>query len=99
MQADSAGRAVRVGAASEGVAARYEADAEWALEAAAHGLGNVVFVAPVPKDACKAIGATLMWQHRDELPYNHVGTLRAPPAIPEIVHRSPASRHAQPSPR
>jgi hypothetical protein len=45
VQADAAGRPVRVGMASQGLHARYRGGTGWAIDAAMHNSGNLVFVA------------------------------------------------------
>jgi hypothetical protein len=61
--------------------ARSRGGTGWALEAAAHGSGNVVFVAQVPRDLCLAVELALIWEHREALPYNNQGK-RVQPARP-----------------
>lgn len=86
VQADRHGRPVRVGKASEGLVARYRGGTGWALEAAEHDSGNIVFVTAIPKEQCEAVEATLIWEHRDALVYNNVGKLRPPETAAEVVH-------------
>ncbi len=86
VQAGANGVPVRVGMASEGLVARYRGGSAWALQAAAHDSGNVVFVAAVPKDLCALVEAILIWENRDALPYNNQGRQRPPPLKVEVVH-------------
>ena len=86
VQADRAARPVRVGMASRGLEARYRGGTGWALEAAMHEAGNVVFVAPVAEEACAAIEATLIWTHRDVLTYNQQGKRQPPGSLVRVRH-------------
>ena len=86
VQADREGRAVRVGKASKGLHSRYRGGTGWALDAAMHGSGNVVFVAPVDMAVLDAVESTLIWVHRSSLPYNRVGRRVAPEPLVEIEH-------------
>ena len=78
VQADRDGSAVRVGKASKGLHARYRGGTGWALDAAMHNSGNVVFVAGVTSDLVAAVEASLIWSHREALRYNKVGKRLAP---------------------
>jgi len=86
VQADCDGRAVRVGKASLGLTARYRGGTGYALDAAMHGSGNLVFVAAVDLDVCELVEATLIHQHAAVLRYNNIGKLVAPAEAMEIVH-------------
>jgi len=81
VQADAAGRPVRVGMASRGLHARYRGGTGWALDAAMHESGNVVFVAPFPSEIVADVESALIWAYRDQLPYNNVGKRAAPPPV------------------
>jgi hypothetical protein len=87
VQADRRGRALRVGKASNGLHARYRGGTGWAIDAAMHDSRNVVFVAAVPADRLQQVEATLIWTHRDSLPYNNVGKRTAPPTLTPVRHR------------
>lgn len=67
--------------ASRGLHVRYRGGTGWALDAAMHESGNLVYTALVPERLCKAVEDHLVWQWRDSLPYNVVGKLRAPAAV------------------
>ena len=86
VQADREGRAVRVGKASKGLHSRYRGGTGWALDAAMHESGNVVFVAPVDMTVLDAVESTLIWVHRSSLRYNRVGRRVAPEPLVEIKH-------------
>ena len=86
VQADHEGRAVRVGKASAGLHSRYRGGTGWALDAAMHGSGNLVFVAPVNLAVLDAVESTLIWVHRSSLRYNRVGRRIAPEPLVEIEH-------------
>ena len=62
VQADSQGCPIRIGKASEGLEARYRGGTGYAIDAAMHGSGNLVFVAAVDKDLCACIEGELIWQ-------------------------------------
>jgi hypothetical protein len=81
VQADASGRPVRVGMASQGLHARYRGGTGWALDAAMHHSGNLVFVAAVPSRLVAAVEAALIWEYRDLLVYNNLGKRVAPPAV------------------
>ena len=87
IQADSKGHAIRVGKASQGLIARYRGGTGWALDAAMHGSGNVVFVAPVESALVDAVESRLIWAHRDCLVYNNIGKLHEPADDLMVVHR------------
>jgi hypothetical protein len=86
VQADSTGRPVRVGKASMGLNVRYRGGTGWALEAAMHGTGNLVYTAVVPAELCDAIERTLIWTSKESLPYNNQGKLHAPSNLVPIRH-------------
>lgn len=86
VQADREGHAVRVGKASRGLHSRYRGGTGWALDAAMHGSGNLVFVAPVDIAVLDAVELTLIWVHRSSLRYNIVGRRIAPKPLMEIEH-------------
>ncbi len=81
IQADGAGRPVRVGKASRGLEPRYRGGTGYALDAAAHSSGNLVFVAPVSKKSCDIVERSLIWQYRGVLTYNNIGK-KTPPNMP-----------------
>jgi hypothetical protein len=86
VQADCEGRAVRVGKASGGLHSRYRGGTGWALDAAMHESGNLVFVAPVGMAVLDAVESTLIWVHRSSLRYNRLGRRVAPESLVEIEH-------------
>lgn len=87
VQADSKGHAIRVGKASQGLTPRYRGGTGWALDAAMHGSGNVVFVAAVESALVDAVESRLIWDHRECLVYNNIGKLREPSDDLRLVHR------------
>ena len=91
-QADPKGHVVRVGKASKGLTPRYRGGTGWALDAAMHGSGNLVFVAAVDEDIVEAVEATLIWEHRDQLVYNNVGKKTEPEVLVEVEHRGEVPR-------
>ena len=78
VQTDAAGCPIRVGKASEGLEARYRGGTGYALDAAMHNSGNLVFVAAVPKELCGAVENELIWQGRRQLAYNNNGKIWPP---------------------
>lgn len=87
VQADPQGCAVRVGKAGGGLVSRYNGGTGYALDAAMHQSGNLIFVALVPALLCLEIEETLIWAWRDALPYNNNGKRVAPRTLVEIEHR------------
>ena len=86
VQADRNGQAVRVGKASKGLQGRYRGGTGWALDAAMHESGNVVFAAAVDPGVLDAVESTLIWLHRSSLRYNRVGRRVAPHLLVELDH-------------
>lgn len=83
VQADARGCPIRIGKASEGLEARYRGGTGYAIDAAMHGSGNLVFVAAVEKDLCGSVEDELIWQGRRCLTYNNQGKIVPPfPRVP-----------------
>jgi hypothetical protein len=78
IQADSRSCPMRIGKASEGLEARYRGGTGYAIDAAMHGSGNLVFVAAVDKVLCERIESELIWQGRACLTYNNHGKITPP---------------------
>jgi hypothetical protein len=78
IQADSRACPIRVGKASEGLEARYRGGTGYAIDAAMHESGNLVFVAAVERDLWGCVEAELIWQGRRCLRYNNQGKIIAP---------------------
>jgi hypothetical protein len=78
VQTDSQGCPIRIGKASEGLEARYRGGTGYALDAAMHGSGNLIFVAAVDKKLCGFVEDELIWQGRRRLHYNNVGKIFPP---------------------
>lgn len=78
VQADSRGCPIRVGKASEGLEARYRGGTGYAIDAAMHDSGNLLFVAAVAKELCSCVEAELIWQGRRLLTYNNQGKITVP---------------------
>jgi hypothetical protein len=88
--ADRHGRALRIGVATMGLNRRYRGGTGGAIDAAMHGSGNRVYVAPVPGALAVAIESSLIWEHRDGLPYNRAGKLAPPLRHIAVVHAGDA---------
>lgn len=86
VQTDNTRYPIRVGKASEGLEARYRGGTGYAIDAAMHGSGNLVFVAAVPKELCEAIESELIWQGRRGLPFNNNGKRTPPLRRLRLVH-------------
>ena len=86
VQTDARGRPVRIGKASKGLEARYYGGTGYALDAAMHASGNLVFVAAVPASLCEQVERTLIWQFRTQLAYNNLGVTRAPESLLMLRH-------------
>ena len=92
VQADSQGNPIRVGKASGGLNSRYRGGDGYALDAAMHDSGNLVFVAPVPNDLCDAVEKELIWRERDHLVYNNLGKTFPPDERIELEHTGDVPR-------
>src|SRR5262249_27596184 len=86
VQADSQGCPIRVGKASEGLEARYRGGTAYAIDAAMHESGNVIFVGAVERDLCGCVEAELIWQGKQCLAYNHQGKRIAPVRRLLLIH-------------
>lgn len=86
VQADSQGHPIRIGKATEGLEARYRGGTGYALEAAMHGSGNLIFVTPVEKRLCGFVENELIWQGRHCLTYNNFGKLVPPVYRVSVSH-------------
>jgi hypothetical protein len=86
VQTDPTGCPIRIGKASEGLEARYRGGTGYALDAAMHGSGNLVFVAGVDKDLCGRIEDELIWQGRRCLSYNNRGKIVPPSRRVRVSH-------------
>jgi hypothetical protein len=86
VQTDARGCPIRIGKASEGLEARYRGGTGYAIDAAMHGSGNFVFVAPVDKSLCDAIEGELIWQGRKCLTYNNHGKITPPFRRVRLLH-------------
>lgn len=73
VQADRKGRPVRVGIATKGLETRYRGGTGYALDAAMHDSGNVVFVTSVPAIKCSIVESNLIWAGKAVLMYNNLG--------------------------
>ena len=69
---------MRLGKASKGLDERYHGGNGYAMDAAMHLSGNLVFVAPIETALCKLVEDELIWQGRRALIYNNVGKLTPP---------------------
>jgi hypothetical protein len=78
VQADSQGRPIRIGKASEGLETRYRGGTGYAMNAAMHHSANLIFVAAVEKELCGVVESELIWQGRRCLIYNNVGKIVPP---------------------
>jgi hypothetical protein len=79
VQTDARGCPIRVGKASEGLEARYRGGTGYAIDAAMHRSGNLIFVASVKQNLCGLVEGELIWQGRRCLTYNNLGKI-VPPA-------------------
>ena len=78
VQTDAQGCPIRIGKASEGLEARYRGGTGYAIDAAMHGSGKLVFVAAVEKELCGPVEDELIWQGRHCLAYNNFGKIVPP---------------------
>jgi hypothetical protein len=86
VQADSQGHPIRIGKASEGLEVRYRGGTGYAIDAAMHGSGNIIFVAAVEKQLCGYVENELIWQGRRCLTYNNFGKLVPPVRRVSVSH-------------
>lgn len=86
VQTDPKGCPIRIGKASEGLEARYRGGTGYAIDAAMHGSGNLVFVAGVGKDLCGRVEDELIWQGRRCLIYNNQGKIVPPSRRVRLSH-------------
>jgi hypothetical protein len=77
---------IRVGKASKGLEARYRGGTGYAIDAAMHDSGNLVFVAAVSGDLCGYIESEIIWQGRLSLTYNNQGKLTEPSQRMKLTH-------------
>jgi|SRR6266478_8225550 len=78
VQTDAHGCPIRIGKASEGLEARYRGGTGYAIDAAMHGSGNLIFVASLDKELCECGEDELIWQGRRCLSYNNHGKIVPP---------------------
>ena len=71
VQTDNRGVPVRIGETSVGLESRYRGGNGFALDAAMHNSGNLVFVAEVPEGSSEEIEKELIWRERQTLIYNN----------------------------
>jgi len=88
--ADNLGNAIRIGLASKGLEPRYRGGTGYAIDAAMHNSGNLIFVASVAAEMCQKIEAELIWRGRSVLTYNNAGKVKPPAVRVHLVHRGKA---------
>ena len=86
VQTDSREVLVRVGETSVGLESRYRGGNAFALDAAMHNSGNLVFVAQVPEGLSGEIERELIWRERQTLLYNNEHKSNPPPRRMRIRH-------------
>ena len=88
VQTDAAGAILRIGKASEGLEPRYRGGTGYALDAAMHSSGNLVFVASVPANLVDLVEAILIYEYQPM--YNNVGKATGPSAKILLEHTGEA---------
>jgi hypothetical protein len=78
VQTDNRGAPIRVGETSTGLESRYRGGNGYALDAAMHNSGNLVFVAKVAQGLSRDIEKELIWREKDTLAYNNQDKLNPP---------------------
>ena len=78
---------IRIGKASEGLEARYRGGTGYALDAAMHNSGNLVFVAQVEQNLCELVEAELIWRQKTTLLYNNQGKTNPPNLRLGVLHK------------
>ena len=86
VQTDARGCPIRIGKASEGLEARYRGGTGYAMDAAMHRSGNLIFVAAVDKKLCGFVENELIWQGRRCLTYNNLGKIVPPTLRMHLSH-------------
>lgn len=86
VQTDPRACPIRIGKATRRLEARYRGGTGYAIDAAMHGSGNLVFVASADKELCGCIEAELIWQGRSCLPYNNHGKILPPSRRMTLSH-------------
>jgi len=86
VQSEGRGVPVRVGETSVGLESRYRGGNGFALDAAMHNSGNLVFVAEVPEGLSEEIERELIWRERQTLLYNNEHKSNPPPRRMRIRH-------------
>ena len=81
VQAAPDGAPLRIGKASKGLDRRYHGGEGGSIDAAMHGSGNLVFVAPVEQALRKSVEDELLWRGRRVLTYNDTGTKNRRPDV------------------
>ena len=92
VQTDNRGVPVRVGETSVGLESRYRGGNAFALDAAMHNSGNLVFVAEVPERLSGEIERELIWRERQTLLYNNEHKSNPPPRRMRIRHEGERPR-------
>jgi hypothetical protein len=87
VQTNRRSRPIRIGKASGGLRRRYWGGTGYALDAAMHGSGNLIFVAKVPRRLCDLVERNLIWRYRESLPYNNVGKKIPPRTMIRLLHQ------------
>ena len=87
VQTDSSGNPIRVGMARKGLNVRYRGGTGYAIDAAMHESGNLVFVAAVSPQLCAKVEAELIWAGREVLEYCIQGKRVPPRRRVKIQHR------------
>lgn len=86
VQTDTLGKPLRVGKASKGLKVRYRGGTGYAMDAAMHNSGNLIFVAEVADGLCDEVEQQLIWRERQILQYNKQGKVKPPSKHVEILH-------------
>jgi hypothetical protein len=86
IQADARRRPIRVGKASKGLETRYRGGTGYALDAAMHESGNLIFVSAVSEGLCGPVESEIIWQGRQCLTYNNQGKLTEPFQRMKLIH-------------
>ena len=81
---DTKGTALRVGMAGKGLEPRYSGGTGYALDAAMHGSGNLVYVASVERAFVQTVERLLIY--RLQPPYNNQGKINSPKAHVMFSH-------------
>jgi hypothetical protein len=99
VQTDRQGVPLRMGETSPGLESRYRGGTGYALDAAMHNSGNLVFVAEVAEGLSRGVEKELIWRERGTLLYNNQHKSNPPLGRVKLRHQGepPKFSYSEPS--